>query len=94
MSTETVLCVATFTAKENLAAKLNTELSKLVEKTNQEPGCVSYDLYASTTDPRKFLMHEVYQDKAAYDLHANSEYLQAFLALAPDLTDAVEVKTL
>ncbi len=93
MSDNHFLCVAVFTAKENQESKLTGELNYLVEKTQQEPGCVSYELFTSNRNPRKMLVHELYKSEADFNTHSESDYLQSFLKRVPELTDHVDIKT-
>lgn len=49
---------------------------ELVEKTRQEPLCVSYDLYIDEKDPGHFIFIEEWPDRAALDLHCQTEHFQ------------------
>jgi autoinducer 2-degrading protein len=34
--------------------------------SNQEPGCLRFDVYRDNDDPGHFLLHELYRDEAAF----------------------------
>ena len=61
---------------------------ELVEKSQAEPGCVSYTLNRSLSDPRVHTMLEVWKDQAAIDAHNASEH---FTRIVPQLGALVEV---
>jgi quinol monooxygenase YgiN/catechol 2,3-dioxygenase-like lactoylglutathione lyase family enzyme len=44
-----------------------------------EPGCVRFDYVVDAADPRRRLVIESYRDRAAYQAHAASTYLAAFI---------------
>lgn len=49
---------------------------ELVEKTRQEPGCVSYELCQDRKDSGHFVFIEAWEDYAALDAHVASEHFQ------------------
>lgn len=53
---------------------------ELVEKTKQEPLCISYDLFVDQKDPGHFVFIEEWPDRAALDAHCATEH---FTRLAP-----------
>ena len=73
---------ATITAKPEYTAELEKELLVLVEKSNQEVGCVSYALHKDLDDANNFVMYEIWQDENAIELHNNSEHFQKFAKMA------------
>ncbi len=55
---------------------------KLVEKTKEEPLCVSYNLFINQKDPGHFVFIEEWPDRAALDTHCNTEH---FKRLVPQI---------
>ncbi|AJJ64205.1 putative quinol monooxygenase [Yersinia aldovae] len=55
---------------------------ELVEKTKQEPLCMSYDLFIDHKDPGHFIFIEEWPDKAALDIHCATEH---FTRLVPQI---------
>jgi len=53
---------------------------ELVEKTKQEPLCISYDLFIDQKDPGHFIFIEEWPDRAALDAHCATEH---FTRLVP-----------
>jgi len=49
---------------------------ELVEKTRMEAGCIAYDLYHDHKQKGHFVFIEEWVDRAALDLHVQSEHFQ------------------
>ncbi|MDH1700425.1 putative quinol monooxygenase [Comamonas terrigena] len=49
---------------------------ELVEKTRQEPLCLSYELFVDQKDPGHFTFIETWPDRAALDTHCATEHFQ------------------
>jgi len=49
---------------------------ELVEKTREEPRCVSYELFIDEKDPGHFIFVESWPDRAALDEHCQSEHFK------------------
>lgn len=49
---------------------------ELVEKTRTEAGCITYDLYHDHKQKGHFVFIEEWVDRAALDLHVQSEHFQ------------------
>ena len=60
---------------------------ELVEKSQAEPGNMTYTLNQSVSDPRVHTMMEVWKDQAAIDAHNASEH---FTRLVPQMGALVE----
>lgn len=56
--------------------------AELVRKTREEPLCLSYDLHIDQKDPGHFVFIETWPDKAALDLHCQTEH---FTSLVPKI---------
>ena len=74
--TEQVHVIASLYCKEGLIDVLKEVLSDLVEPTRQELGCLRYDLVQNHFDPREFVFVEIWESRAALDVHLRSGYLQ------------------
>jgi quinol monooxygenase YgiN len=67
--------------------KAFTEAAKsIIEKSNKEAGCKSYQLYQDPYDNTKFVFVEEYKNQAAVDAHFASDYFKAF---GPKIADLV-----
>ncbi len=64
--------VASDGAQEDIADVLRT----MREHTLREPGCVSYEVYRSSDDPREFMLVELYKDQEAISAHSEADYFK------------------
>jgi quinol monooxygenase YgiN len=65
-----------------------TEAAKvMIENSNKEPGCKSYQLYQDPYDNTKFVFVEQYTNQAAVDAHFAADYFKAF---GPKVGDLVQ----
>jgi quinol monooxygenase YgiN len=68
-----------------------TEVAKvMIENSNKEPGCKSYQLYQDPYDNTKFVFVEQYTNQAAVDAHFAADYFKAF---GPKIGDLISVPT-
>jgi quinol monooxygenase YgiN len=80
--------VATFQAKPEAAERLQARLQALAVPSREEEGCLSYRLYVDPEDPAAMVMVEQWADEAAIAAHNQSEHLQAFVKVSPELLAA------
>ncbi len=85
--------VAKLKVADGKEAEFEKHAGILVEKVNaNEPDCVLYELFKSSSDPSIYVFMEKYANKAALDAHGKTDYflaaqapLGACLAGAPDI---------
>jgi quinol monooxygenase YgiN len=44
----------------------------------REPGCRQFDVVADPSDPAQIFLYELYDDRAAFEVHCASEHFRAF----------------
>src|SRR5215218_7688915 len=71
--------IATFEAKPRKADELRSVLTRLLEPTRKEAGCLNYDLHQLAENPAKFLFHENWTSKAHLEAHLQSAHIKALL---------------
>ena len=76
--------VAVITAKDGGADQVRDALTALVTPTRAEEGCLSYELYESTTTPGVFVTVESWRAPADLDAHMQSEHIARTFAQAGD----------
>nr|WED68375.1 putative quinol monooxygenase [Pectobacterium colocasium] len=54
---------------------------ELVEKTRQEPLCISYELFINQKIPGHFTFIETWPDSAALDIHCQTEHFQRLVPM-------------
>jgi quinol monooxygenase YgiN len=67
-----VAVVAVIRVRPGLEERARTLLQGVVAPTLQEPGCLAYDLYQSTTDATEFMFLERWTSDEALAAHASS----------------------
>lgn len=88
-----LLLLAELTAIPEHAEQVETLLRELTAAAEREPGTLYYAINRSLDQPNRFIVYELYRDRAACDAHLNSEPLQAalrqfqhWLAIPPQLS--------
>lgn len=72
MPTDVVTVIARLKVKAGLEEQAMKILEAALAPTRAEPGCLTYDLHQSTTDPTEFLFYENWASQRALDEHASS----------------------
>lgn len=57
------------------------------EKTNQEPGCIRYEVMQDTADPTLMCLFQVFADEAAYQAHQEAEHHRIWIEASRDWRD-------
>ena len=80
-----VVLYAEFTAKPGVAAEIDTLLSGFAQTVRAEPGNVTFDAYRRSEAPDRFVVFEIYRDRAAFEEHIGAEAGRLFNAELRDL---------
>ena len=91
MAGEEIIIVATFVAKPGDEKVVREMLLALIRTTKKEPGYIQYDLHQSIQDPCRFVFYEIWQDRATFALHANSDVMQKHRAKIAGMLQFEEV---
>jgi quinol monooxygenase YgiN len=81
-----MMIVAKLNVKPEKVKAFTEAAKEIIEKSNKEPGCKSYQLYQDPYDNTKFVFVEEYKNQAAVDAHFASDYFKAF---GPKISDLV-----
>ena len=81
------MCVR-FQAKPEFRDDLHKRLLEMVELSNQEEGCLFYNLHTDQEDPNTFYFLEAWKDQEAFDFHASTDYVIAINADAIAMTSS------
>ncbi len=66
-------------AEDNLAAFLEAARDDAEKSLALEPGCRQFDVFVDRSlSPVKVMFYEVYDDRAAFDAHLETQHLAAF----------------
>lgn len=88
MSKRTVRVIALFKAKVGKAEALKTFLTKFIEPTLKEKGCIQYELHTNTSDVHDLAFIEEWESHETLDAHLKSAHIQNALPQLPDLVAA------
>ena len=75
----TLRVVAHLKAKSDKAAEARELFQGLIGPTNQEPGCISYELLQSNDDPTQLTFVEEWQAESDLAAHFETPHIQAAL---------------
>lgn len=85
--TRPVKIVAVLTALPGSEAHLRALLDGMLTPSRSEPGNLRYDLWQDQSDPKRFVLDELYVDAAAIEAHRATPHFQAYLAAINDLAE-------
>lgn len=69
-------------------SKIRDLLTSAMQKSRGEPGCLRFDVYHSTAEPRRFTLIEHWQSQEALDAHRLAEaYTQIYKPHVMPLVD-------
>jgi autoinducer 2-degrading protein len=57
------------------------------EKSNQEPGCIRYEVMQDASDPTMMFLFQVFQDDDAFKAHQVAEHHRVWIELSGGLRD-------
>ena len=80
---------ANFALKEENVAQFVEIAKELIEKTNKENGCFSYELIRSKKDANTFAFMERWENQECLNAHSKSEH---FTTIVPKLGTLMEGK--
>jgi quinol monooxygenase YgiN len=64
--------------KPEKVADFMEAVKAMIDSSNMEPGCISYQLFQDPYDETKFIFVEVWKDQAAIDAHFKMPYFTAW----------------
>ena len=73
-----IYLIATLTIKPGSLPAIMEAVMPCIEATRKEAGCISYDLFHSTTDENTLVFVERWTDQAAIDAHFEEPHLIAW----------------
>ena len=83
--------VANIYAKADKVELVKSELSKLIETTRKEAGCINYDLHQDNQNPTHFLFFENWASRESWQQHMNNTHLVEYMARTEDAVESFTV---
>lgn len=87
----TLTCIAKITAKEEHKETVLSELTKLIEPTRIEKGCINYDLHIDNNNSSVFMFHENWESEQDLDKHLESNHIKQCFDVLSDMLDSIEI---
>jgi len=78
-----ITIVAKNIIKQGMTKKFKAAVKPLIEASQKEGGCISYNLYEDVSDPSVLTFIEQWEDQEAIDRHNNSAH---FTQIVPTLS--------
>jgi len=86
--------VAIMTVKPEAVEKILPIFQAIVTGSQEEEGCLFYNLHQDINDSTKFVMLEEWKSQAAIDFHNSTEHYKAFKEASKDMIIKSEVTIL
>jgi len=81
-----LVLIATFEARPETNAELESRLAEMVALSTSEPGCGRYELHADREVPLRYVLIEIWANEASWDAHMATAHVLALVADASRLT--------
>ena len=88
MKNQDVWVVASFVCKEGAEGEIIKHLPVLVSAVQKEPGCIKYDCYRDTQNPRAFTFIEHWASQSDLDVHGNTATMAQWRAVSDSLRES------
>ena len=83
--------VAIITVKPEAIQNILPIFQSLVQGSQEEEGCIFYNLHQDVSDSTKFVMLEEWKSQAAIDFHNNTDHYNAFKEASKGMIEKSEV---
>lgn len=87
MTTDRLVVVAIATAQPGKEQELADRFAEVARQSWAEPGIVSYAVHDVVGGPGHYMLVEVYENRAAFDAHLETDHVKAILADLPSLIE-------
>jgi quinol monooxygenase YgiN len=82
---ETITVIAHIRARAGKEPATEQILTGLIGPTKNEPGCISYDLFARPDNPGRYMFIETWENREALSAHLQQPHVQAFISRSDEL---------
>ena len=82
-----IVVIAILKAQAGKENEMEEALRAMIPKVESEEGTLAYILHRSQVEPGKFVFYEKYKDKAAFDHHSSTPYIQELFGKIGPLLD-------
>jgi quinol monooxygenase YgiN len=85
---EKITVIANIRARAGKGPETEQVLTGLIRPTQNEPGCISYDLFARSDNPGWYMFIEKWENREALTTHLQQPHVQAFISRSDELLEA------
>ena len=85
--TQPIKIVAILLARPGKAEDLQALLAGMAAASRAEPGNMRYDVWRDQDEPTRFVLDELYADRAAVDAHRATPHFSHYLSTIADLAE-------
>lgn len=85
VSQDAVVVIAHFTARPGKEKELQAVFQGLVPSSRSEPGCLRFEMNQDLDDPSTFTFVEAFADRASFDAHCATPYVENLFEVLPNL---------
>ncbi|EJR92911.1 hypothetical protein IKE_05829 [Bacillus cereus VD196] len=85
MKIPTIIMIVRFEVIYDQEKHFVKALSRLIEMTQSEDGCLSFEAAQCPTNPNEFILYEEWANQEALDRHERTPHLQEFVSQHPTL---------
>ena len=86
--------VAIMIVKPEAVKEILPVFQAVVQGSQEEEGCISYNLHQDINDSTRFVMLEEWKSQAAIDFHNNTEHFKTFIEGSKDMIVKSEISIL
>lgn len=86
--------VAIITVKPEQIRDMLPLFQEIVQGSQEEDGCISYNLHQDIKDSTKFIMLEEWKSQDAINYHNNTDHFKSFKAASKDMVEKSEVSVM
>ncbi len=90
----TLTCIAKITAQEEHKEIVLSELTKIINPTQKENGCINYDLHIDNENDSIFIFHENWESEQDLNAHLESSHIKECFEVIGEMLDSVEISRL
>jgi len=82
---EKITVIAHIRARAGKEPETEQVITGLIGPTQNEPGCISYELFAGPDTPGLYMFIETWENREALLTHLQQPYVQAFISRSDEL---------
>lgn len=86
-----LVIVARIEANAGQEGLVRKALSRLIEPTLKEAGCIQYDLHQDNDNPALFLFYEIWESRELWQDHLKSPHIRANKTATDGAIDSITV---